>query len=61
MLRKRKFRELKNQHYMSQNGLWNDFRTGPYFIMHAEYINYSFALLFSRTMCIPKGIEYIHG
>ena len=41
--------------------VWNDFRTGPYFIMHTRQINYAFALLFSRTIRMPKGIEYIHG
>ena len=39
----------------------NDFRTGPYFIMHAEYTNYAFALLFCRRIRTPKEIEYIHG
>ena len=44
------------------NRSWNDFRTGPYFIKNANrQINYSFALLFWRTICMTKGIEYIHG
>ena len=37
-----------------------NFRTGPYFIMHAFLIINICGLLFFETMHIPKCTEYIH-
>ena len=37
-----------------------NFRTGPYFIMHAFLIINICGLLFFETMHIPKSTEYIH-
>ena len=37
-----------------------NFRTGPYFIMHAFLIINICGLLYFETMHIPKSTEYIH-
>ena len=55
-LRKKKLTDLHD----SYNSWRKNFRTGPYFIMHAFLIINICGLLFFETMHIPKCTECIH-
>ena len=52
---------LKSNHSVFKEDFFRkNFRTGPYFIMHAFLIINICGPLFFETMHIPKSTEYIH-